>query len=117
MSVRCNFQPDGKFMVCKCGMRIPITDPQLPPERYFARCKDAPPPPNTRRCLGVFVAKQFARLGITKQRYRRFRYWLGLEATCGCGERERQLDEWGWWIGHQVWRLLRLALNRKPPTG
>lgn len=46
MNVRCEFVPDGKrAMVCaKCGRRVRVRFPDLPPAKYVARCRTAPKP-------------------------------------------------------------------------
>lgn len=37
--IRCRFQRDGDSMTCEiCGQRMQISEPSLPPEKYYARC-------------------------------------------------------------------------------
>jgi hypothetical protein len=106
-SNRCQFERDGDFMMCQvCGWRMRITDPSLPPEKYYAPCGGADARPGKqhgpdrrstlmrsvpskkrgkkRRTfqLGTFLASCLNSVGIKKK------------TGCGCGRREETLNRW-----------------------
>jgi hypothetical protein len=106
-STRCHFQREDDFMVCQvCGWRMRITDPSLPPEKYYAPCGgsderlDNPHRTNRKSIskrslpskklgkkrrafqLGTFLASCLNAVGIRKK------------TGCGCGRREEALNRW-----------------------
>jgi hypothetical protein len=48
--------------------------------------------------LGDYVAAGLHHVGVTRSRYARLKKRLGLRGDCGCGKRQRQLND----IGHRL---------------
>ena len=70
------------------------------PDRIHRRCPQQLP------SWGDRVERWLSRLGITKDRYRAAKRWLGLGgATCGCQERQRKLNAAGWRISRWLARV------------
>lgn len=49
--------------------------------------------------LGDHLAAGLHKVGITRQRYVAAKKAIGLKGGCGCGRRQRRLNEWGRKIG------------------
>jgi hypothetical protein len=106
-SNRCQFQRDGDFMVCQvCAWRMRISDPSLPPEKYYAPCGGADAhPENQHRLDGNSISKRSAPSKKSGKKRRPFQFGtliarclksVGIKkkSGCGCGRREEMLNRW-----------------------
>jgi hypothetical protein len=80
---------DGVWKCALCGQPSPDQDK---PHLGACRCSDARPG------LGDLTAAGLGAIGITKERAQAVARAAGLE-DCGCGERQRQMNEWGYRLG------------------
>ena len=98
--MKCMFIPhdgDCAFRCERCG-RLAFPRTHCEPKRIHAVCRVPG--------VGDWLAYYLAWLGVTKDRVRRVKGWLGLARQCGCQERQEKLNRWG--------HRLRQTFSRRP---
>lgn len=87
--MKCDFVPvgDGSFRCRRC-QRLPVwPNDHSDPARIHATCRLPG--------VGDWAAYYLAWFGLTKDRVRRVKGWLGLQRKCGCQERQETVNRWG----------------------
>lgn len=106
--MNCDFYKIGENLhQCRyCGREVRSSRP-----RIIAECLH-----ETKMPLGDMLAARLKWLGITPERWARFKArWLfrvvTVEKGCNCPERQQQLNEWGRWLEWVAGIVARELLN------